>query len=287
MSTTLSRKFRVDVTTDLTLASGWLQLNGIDDWSPQINPNLEETSAYDTTGWKTNEVTMQDWTATASLFRRIVTSVYDPGQELIRATQGQFGTAARCGVRWYDKNGGPEAYSGVALPELNRANTGVSNVEKWSITFACTDIPLNINITNPFSVASVPVITSVTPSGLARLPLWRSSVSTSPAPSHDGRQVRWRQRDVLDRAERRPHHRRPAGRFGGFGPGHRHQRDRRVRGVPVHPDVVDGAGAAWLDRARPFASHPANPAPSQGRTSHASNEFGEITMSSTPNRSPP
>jgi hypothetical protein len=165
MSTTLSRKFRVDVTTDLTLASGWLQLNGIDDWSPQINPNLEETSAYDTTGWKTNEVTMQDWTATASLFRRIVTSVYDPGQELIRATQGQFGTAARCGVRWYDKNGGPEAYSGVALPELNRANTGVSNVEKWSITFACTDIPLNINITNPFSVASVPVITSVTPSG--------------------------------------------------------------------------------------------------------------------------
>jgi hypothetical protein len=61
MSTTLSRKFRVDVTTDLTLASGWLQLNGIDDWSAQINPNMEETTAYDTTGWKTNEVTLQDW----------------------------------------------------------------------------------------------------------------------------------------------------------------------------------------------------------------------------------
>lgn len=167
MATTLSRKFRVDVTTDLTLASGWLQLNGIDDWSPQINPNMEETTAYDTTGWKTNEVTLQDWSATASLFRRIVSSTYDPGQELVRATQGQFGTAARLGVRWYDKNGGPEAYSGVAIPELNRANTGVSNVEKWSITFACTDIPLNINITNPYNVATAPVITSVTPSGAA------------------------------------------------------------------------------------------------------------------------
>jgi hypothetical protein len=40
-------------------------------------------------------------------------------------------TAARCGVRWYDKNGGPEAYSGVSpSPGGQRANTGVSNVEK-------------------------------------------------------------------------------------------------------------------------------------------------------------
>lgn len=165
MATTLSRKFRVDVTSDLTLASGWLQLNGIDDWSPQISPNVEETSAYDTTGWKTNEVTMQDWSATASLFRRQVSGVYDPGQELVRLTQGLFGTAARCGVRWYDKNGGPEAYSGIALPSIARSNTGVANVEKWTITFNATDIPLNINITNPYSVASIPVITGVTPSG--------------------------------------------------------------------------------------------------------------------------
>jgi len=165
MSTTLSRKFRVDVTTDLTLASGWLQLNGIDDWSPQISPTTEETTAYDTTGWKTNEVTLQDWSATATVFRRIVSSVYDPGQELVRATVGQFGTAARCGVRWYDKNGGPEAYSGIALPSWARTNTGVANVEKATITFACTDIPLNLNITNPYNVASVPVITGVTPSG--------------------------------------------------------------------------------------------------------------------------
>jgi hypothetical protein len=166
VSTTLARKFRVDVTSDLTLASGWLQLNGVDDWNDSITPNIEETSAYDTTGWKTNEVTMQDWSATASIFRRIVAGVYDPAQELVRACRGQFGTAARIGLRWYDKNGGPEAYSGVALPTWARANTGVANVEKATITFACTDIPLNF-IANPGVAAAAPVVLSATPTAVA------------------------------------------------------------------------------------------------------------------------
>lgn len=165
MSTTLARKFRIDVTSDLTLASGWLQLNGVDDWNASITAGTEDTSAYDTSGWNTNEVTMQSWSATASLFRRQTSGTYDPGQELVRATQGQFGTAARIGLRWYDKTGGPEAYSGIALPSISRSNTGVSNVEKWSITFASTDIPLNLNITNPYNVAVVPVLTGALPSG--------------------------------------------------------------------------------------------------------------------------
>lgn len=165
MSTTLARKFRVDVTSDLTLASGWLQLNGVDDWNPNVNPTTEDTSAYDSSGWTTNEVTMQAWSAVASVFRRLNAGVYDPGQELCRATVGQFGGAARCGVRWYDKNGGPEAYSGIALVAWARNNTAVTNVEKATITFTNTDVPLNLGITNPFNVASAPVLTGASPSG--------------------------------------------------------------------------------------------------------------------------
>jgi hypothetical protein len=166
VSTTLARKYRIDVTNDLTLATGWTQFNGIDDWNDTVTPNKEDTSAYDTSGWNTREVTMQDWSATASAFRRIVAGVYDPGQEIVRATRGQFGNAARCGVRWYDKNGGPEAYSGVALPTWARANTGVSNVEKVTVTFDATDIPLN-TISNPGVAAVAPVVLTATPSGVA------------------------------------------------------------------------------------------------------------------------
>jgi hypothetical protein len=164
MATTLARKFRVDVTSDLTLASGFLQVNGISDFQPNITPALQDTSAYDTTGWNTKEVTMNDWNATATFFRRVVGGVYDPGQELIRASLGQFGTAARVGIRWYDRNGGPEAYSGVTIASWKRGASATSNVESASVTFEGTDIPLNLNITNPAAGAVVPTITSATPS---------------------------------------------------------------------------------------------------------------------------
>lgn len=164
MSTTLARKFRIDVSSDLTLASGWTQLNGIDDWNADTSPTTEDTSAYDTSGWTTSEITMQAWSATASLFRRIATGTYDPGQELCRiAGMGQFGTAARLGVRWYDRNGGPEAYSGVALVDWTRNNTGVTNVEKATVVFTSTDVPLNLNITNPGVAPTVPILISALP----------------------------------------------------------------------------------------------------------------------------
>lgn len=164
MVTALARKFGVQVTTDLTLASGWVNLNGISDLDPEIAPNMEDASAYDTNGWATSEVTMNAWTLAATFFRRYTSgNVYDPGQELVRAAVGQFATAARVGVRWFDKNGGPEAYSGVAIPAWKRSNTAVKNLEQAQVTFTGTDIALNLNISNPYSSGLNPVITSVTP----------------------------------------------------------------------------------------------------------------------------
>lgn len=168
MVTALARKFGVQVTADLTLASGWVSLNGITDLDPEIAANLEDASAYDTNGWSTSEITMQSWTLSATVFRRNDGSNnYDAGQELVRSAVGQFGTSARVGVRWFDKNGGPEAYSGVAVVSWKRSNTGVKNLEQAQMTFTGTDIPLNLNISNPYSSGLNPVIRSVTPSGVA------------------------------------------------------------------------------------------------------------------------
>jgi len=167
MVTALARKFGVQVTSDLTLSGGWVALNGVADLDPEIAAGLEDASAYDTNGWSTSEITMQSWTLQATVFRRQNGSnVYDTGQELVRAAVGQFGTAARVGVRWFDKNGGPEAYSGVSVVSWKRTNTAVKNLEQAQITFTGTDIPLNLNISNPYVSALVPVVTSITPSGI-------------------------------------------------------------------------------------------------------------------------
>ncbi|GAA3330662.1 phage tail tube protein [Curtobacterium citreum] len=165
MSTALARKFKLQVTRDLTLQSGFLPLNGLNDFNPNINPNLEDASDYDTNGWSSSEVTMQDWTAEAGIFRRKTAGVYDAGQELVRACVGQFGDAARVGLRWFDRDGGPEAYSGVALVTWKRSNTGVKNLEQATVTFTGTDVPLNIGIQNPYQTLLKPVVTNVTPGG--------------------------------------------------------------------------------------------------------------------------
>lgn len=163
MPNALARKYRVDVTADLTLATGFIQLNGIDDFNDKITPNLEESSAYDTSGWTTREVTMQDAQLTISAFRKYGSGViYDAGQELVRACRGQFGDAARLGFRWYDKQGGPEAYQSVFIPTWERNNTGVQNLEKVSITGDLSDIPV-ASISNPIAGATAPVAIKATP----------------------------------------------------------------------------------------------------------------------------
>jgi len=166
MSTELARKFALQVTPDLTLAGGFIQFKGLNDYSPNVNPNLEDASDYDTDGWASSEVTMNDWSADASFFRRKNAGVLDPAQELVRARIGQFGDAARVGVRWFDKTGGPEAYQGVALVTWKRSNTGVKNLEQATVTFTGTDVPLQ-TIENPFTSALTPVVTGATPGGQA------------------------------------------------------------------------------------------------------------------------
>ncbi|PCN47010.1 hypothetical protein Csp2054_14300 [Curtobacterium sp. 'Ferrero'] len=165
MSTALARKFACEVTADLTLAGGWLRFKGVNDFNPNVNPNLEDASDYDTDGWASSEVTMQDWNADVSFFRRKNSGVYDPAQELVRSRIGQFDDAARVGFRWFDKTGGPEANQGVALVTWKRSNTGVKNLEQATVTFTGTDVPLQMDITNPYQVTASPVVVGASPSG--------------------------------------------------------------------------------------------------------------------------
>lgn len=167
MSVLLARRYRIDATTDLTLASGFVEVKRITDFDPNITPNLEDATSYDTNGISAVEPTMQDATPTLTFLSQIITAVRDPGQALLLAAVGQFGNSARVGLRWYDRNGlsGSDNGSAVVIPQLKRAATGVKNLESITATCGVTDGILNLSIANPIAGATVPVITSVTPSG--------------------------------------------------------------------------------------------------------------------------
>ncbi len=168
MSVLLARRYRVDATTDLTLAAGWLEVKRITDFDPNINPNVEDATAYDTNGVSAGEVTMLDASPTLTFLSQLVTAVRDPGQSILLATTGQFATPARCGLRWYDRNAlaGPDNGSAVVIPVLKRAATGVKNLESVTATCGVTDGILNVGITNPGTAATVPVILTATPGSL-------------------------------------------------------------------------------------------------------------------------
>lgn len=162
MTSTLARRFKVDVSTD---GNTWIPFKGIQDFSVPEKPTVQSVADYDTNGFDSKEKTLTSWTATIKARRPLTAGALDPGQELVRATQYQFGTAARVYIRWYDRNNLPEAWSGYAIVTWVSSKTATADVEEVTATFD-GDGTLTA-ISNPVTNPNVPVITSATPSGAA------------------------------------------------------------------------------------------------------------------------
>lgn len=162
MSTALARRFKFQVSADGT---NWLSFAGITDLAPNENPTYKPANDYDTNGFESSEKTMTGWSVVVKADRKTNAGVFDPGQELVRARRFQFGDANRVYVRWYDRNGAPEAYQGRALVDWQQSKTGVEDLEEVTATFK-GDGDLT-PITNPYTAAAVPVIASASPSAVA------------------------------------------------------------------------------------------------------------------------
>lgn len=161
MPSAFARRFKVDVSADNTT---WINLKGIEDLAPSENATLQPADTYDTNGFNSFEKTMTGAKLVAKVLRPTTAGIpSDPGQELARATRFQFGTAARLYVRWYDRNGGTEAYSMQALVDWNQSKSGVADLDEVTITFTADGVVTPI--TNPYNAAAAPVVVSATPSG--------------------------------------------------------------------------------------------------------------------------
>ncbi len=163
MPTELARRTTVDVSVD---GVTWLTLKGKNDVNPTIIPTKQDSTTYETNGWMSKEITLQDWSLVVKLFRvSNASNVLDPTQQLLIARIGQFGTAARIFVRWYDNTGRTDqAWQGLAIVEFANSKTGVADLDEDTFTFSGDGILSAI--ANPYVPASVPVILAATPSGV-------------------------------------------------------------------------------------------------------------------------
>jgi hypothetical protein len=153
----LARRFKQDVSSD---GVTWIPLGGRTDFAPSETPTTPSAANYDTNGFDAYEKTLTTWGAVAKFEMPITAGIpSDPGQLLLEATRYQFSNLCRAYTRWYDRNGGTDAWSGLAIIDWNQSKTTTTDIEEITVTFKGDGILSRI--TNPFASALVPVITSV------------------------------------------------------------------------------------------------------------------------------
>lgn len=115
--TALARRWRLELNMGTDEVPDWAPVIGITDFSPAAEPNIEDSTSYDSDGWTENTKTAQSWVLGVTINRKIndLAKTYHPTHEALRAAAFAFGSASEVHIRYMDRNGLPEAYEGIAL----------------------------------------------------------------------------------------------------------------------------------------------------------------------------
>jgi len=148
LDTALARKWKLEVDTSATETPTWVPVRGITNFTPGTTPTVQSTDDYDSDGWGADEKTMLKWANAVQLLRKKSdATTYDPGQEALRAKSDQFGSAGTAHIRWYDRDGGPEAFEGRANVSWEPQGGATADVE--NVTVNLTGKGARTAITNP------------------------------------------------------------------------------------------------------------------------------------------
>jgi len=132
-TTSLAKKWKFQCSSDG--GTTYIDVKGVTNFQPAIAATTQDDSDYDSGDWGSDVVTQLKWSLVATVDRK-TTSGYteDPGQKALRLAAQQTGSAAVVYVRWYDRNGGLEAYSGVGNVQWNEKGGGTADKSTVDIT---------------------------------------------------------------------------------------------------------------------------------------------------------
>lgn len=150
-TTALARRWRLELNAGTTAVPDWQQVFGISEFTPKMPPNIEDSSTYDSGGWKENTKTGQEWSIELTINRKIddTAKVYVPTHEQLRLAAFASGSASYVPIRYMDRNGLPEAYQGRALVTWEPQGGAYTDLDTVKVTLT-GDGPL-VPITNPLA----------------------------------------------------------------------------------------------------------------------------------------
>ncbi|NNJ04146.1 hypothetical protein HHX38_08360 [Streptomyces sp. PKU-MA01144] len=147
--TVLARRWRMDVNMGDDVTPDYQLCPAITEFQPQWPPNIEESTTYDSDGWKDNDKTGQEWSVELTFNRKATpdSTAFSPVHEALRLASFAYGPDSKVGVRFYDRNGLPEAYSGKVLVTWEDQGGESTDLGQVQVTLTGTG-PLT-PITNP------------------------------------------------------------------------------------------------------------------------------------------
>ncbi|MFB4320672.1 phage tail tube protein [Actinomadura sp. 21ATH] len=149
LTSTLARRWILEVNTGTVSSPVWTRVRAIGELKPTQENNMEDDSDYDSDGWASNTKTQMSWEIETKILRKkgVESGNHDPGQEALRAKADQFGAAGTAHVRWYDREGGPEAYQGFGSVSWEPEGGDAKDLE--AVTVKITGNGKRTVITNP------------------------------------------------------------------------------------------------------------------------------------------
>ncbi|MEU8760643.1 hypothetical protein [Streptomyces sp. NPDC048659] len=145
----LARDWRLDINMGTDLAPDYQLCPAITEFQPTWPPNFEDSTSYDSDGWEESTKTAQAWQIEATFNRKSTadSTAFSTVHEKLRLASFGWGSGSKIGVRFYDRNGLPEAYKGTVLVEWEPQGGDYKALGQVKVTLKGTG-PL-APITNP------------------------------------------------------------------------------------------------------------------------------------------
>jgi hypothetical protein len=140
----------VDTRAPAAPAPQWTRVSGLTSFTESTDDNTEDDGDFDSDGWGSSVVTQRTWSIEAEGKRKRTDAqafTPDPGQEAIRKAGRALGFGANLRVRWYRRDGSPDAYEGVSTVSGFTKGGSSTDLEPFNFTLNGQGAP--VEITNP------------------------------------------------------------------------------------------------------------------------------------------
>jgi len=148
-------------------APTWTGVFGVTDFKSTFEPDVKETSDFDSGGAKDSSVPAYGWSLDLKLERKTKAAdatAYDVGQEALRAASLLMGESNKVDIRFYEVTAsGPkvEAYRGYALVLWKPVGGGMADLD--TVVVQLIGKGARTAITHPDAGGAVPTLTSIAP----------------------------------------------------------------------------------------------------------------------------